>query len=221
MASRRSIALRSSNGLRAQISRVLFLILSSACASTVFMLFSLPGLHATEVTFFWDQPEDPNVIGYRVYYGPSSRNYHFNYDAGNNTTFTISNLQDATTYYFAVTAQYPEGESWFSNEIAYNSTEMCRYSISPAAQSIEFSGGAKTLNVSTQSGCTWTAVSNDSWLVITSNSSGTGKGSVNYSVNVNPNPSPRKGQLTVAGQTFTLTQKSSIYHTIDQKDSGP
>ena len=71
-----------------------------------------------------------------------------------------------------------------------------------------------TINVTTQSGCTWTAVSNASWLVITSNSSVTGNGAANYSALSNSSGSTRTGTLTVAGQSITITQSGIPTYTI-------
>ena len=45
-----------------------------------------------------------------------------------------------------------------------------------------------------------------SWLHITSGASGSGGGNVGYSVDANTSTSSRSGTLTVAGQTFTVTQ---------------
>jgi len=76
-------------------------------------------LYAAQVTLAWDPSPDPNVTGFRVFYGTSSHNYPFNNDAGKNTTFTVSNLQDGVTYYFVVTAYYSSGiESRFSGEVS-------------------------------------------------------------------------------------------------------
>jgi hypothetical protein len=209
------------NAFHGRISRTSLLILTSLFALISLILFSPPGLYAAEVTLAWDPSTDPNVTGFRVYYGTSNHSYQFNDDAGKNTTVTVSNLQDGTTYYFAVTAYNAAGiESGYSNEVSYNSTVMCLYSISPASQSVGSSGVAGTVSVSSQSGCTWMAVSNVSWLVITSNSNGTGSGTVNYSVNANSSASSRQGTMTVAGQTFTVKQKSSIYYTTEPKNSG-
>ena len=58
----------------------------------------------------------------------------------------------------------------------------CTFTISPTSQSFSSSGGTGSVSVTTQSGCTWTATSNVSWITITSGSSGTGNGTVNYSV---------------------------------------
>jgi Fibronectin type III domain/Viral BACON domain len=209
------------NTFHGRISRTSLLILTCLFALISLILFSPPGLNAAQVTLAWDPSTDPHVTGFRLYYGTSSRSYQFKDDAGKNTTFTISNLQDGTTYYFAVTARDAAGiESEYSNEISYNTTATCQYSISPASQSVGFLGGPRTLSVSSQPDCTWTAVSNVSWLVITSNSSGMGNGTVNYSVNANSSSSSRKGKMTVAGQTFTISQKSSTYYTTERGNSG-
>jgi all-beta uncharacterized protein/BACON domain-containing protein len=82
----------------------------------------------------------------------------------------------------------------------------CSYSISPASENIPATGGPGTaIDIQTQSGCAWTAVSNAPWITITSSANGTGNGSVAFTVGVNTGAS-RTGTLTVAGRTFTVTQ---------------
>jgi hypothetical protein len=204
-----------------RIARTSLLILTSTFLLIALFLLPSPALYAAQVTLAWDPSTDPNVTGFRVYYGTSSHSYQSNNDAGQNTTLTVSNLQDGTAYFFAVTAYDTTGiESGYSNEISYNPTGTCLYSISPASQSVESSGGPRTVAVSSQSGCTWTAVSNVSWLVITSNSSWTGSGTVNYSVIANSSASPRTGTMTVAGKTFTVTQsiRTKIYYTTEPRN---
>ena len=60
------------------------------------------------VTLAWDPSPDPTVVGYRVYYGSSSRSYTQSIDAGNSTTATVSNLA-AGEYFFVVTAYNSAG----------------------------------------------------------------------------------------------------------------
>jgi hypothetical protein len=84
---------------------------------------------------------------------------------------------------------------------------ICAYAISPTNQSFDSSGGIGSVSVTAQSGCPWTATSNDSWITITSGSSGTGNGTVNYSVSANAETSQRTGTITIAGETFTVTQE--------------
>ncbi len=83
----------------------------------------------------------------------------------------------------------------------------CSYSINPISQAFPSSGGTNSVNVTATAGCTWTAQSNSpSFITITSGASGTGNGTVNYSVAVNTSASQRTGTITIAGQTFTVTQ---------------
>lgn len=82
----------------------------------------------------------------------------------------------------------------------------CSYSISPTSQTFSSSGGTGSVNVTTQSSCSWTAVSSATWITITSGSNGTGNGTVNYKVSVNKTKNPRTGTMTIAGQTFTVNQ---------------
>ena len=82
----------------------------------------------------------------------------------------------------------------------------CAFSISPSAQSFTAAAGSGAVAVTTGTGCGWTAASNNvNWLTITGAAAGTGNGSVGFAVAANAGP-PRTGTLTVAGETFTVTQ---------------
>jgi hypothetical protein len=81
----------------------------------------------------------------------------------------------------------------------------CSYSISPRSDSVSAPGGTGNVDVSTTSACAWTASSNASWITISSGGSGTGNGRVGYLVLPNVGGS-RTGTLTVAGETFTVSQ---------------
>ncbi|MBV9926188.1 MAG: M36 family metallopeptidase [Acidobacteria bacterium] len=82
----------------------------------------------------------------------------------------------------------------------------CSFSISPTSASVAAAGGTGTVSVTATAGCGWTAVSNASFITVTSGASGTGSGTVGYSVAANTLTSSRPGTLTIAGQTFTVTQ---------------
>jgi hypothetical protein len=76
---------------------------------------------AAPITLAWDAVSDPDLAGYKVYYGYGSRDYSAHIDVGKSTTATLSGLDDAQIYYFAVTAYDTAGnESAFSNEIKYD-----------------------------------------------------------------------------------------------------
>ncbi|MFZ2448524.1 MAG: C1 family peptidase [Syntrophobacteraceae bacterium] len=84
---------------------------------------------------------------------------------------------------------------------------QCAYAVSPTAKTFAAAGGNGTLSVTAASGCSWSAVSNVSWIHVTSGASGSGNGSVGYHVDANTS-AKRTGTITVAGKTFTVTQNA-------------
>jgi uncharacterized repeat protein (TIGR01451 family) len=84
----------------------------------------------------------------------------------------------------------------------------CSYSIAPTGNSFPASGGNGSVTVTTFEGCTWKAISNDSWIIVSSDGINNGNGTAGYAVEANPGAS-RTGTITVAGQTFTVTQSGN------------
>ena len=83
----------------------------------------------------------------------------------------------------------------------------CAYAIAPTSQSVVAGGGTGSTSVTAQTGCAWTAVSNNTgWLTVTAGASGSGNGTVSFSAAANASTSQRTGTLTVGGQTFNVTQ---------------
>jgi hypothetical protein len=85
-------------------------------------------------------------------------------------------------------------------------TGGCSFSINPTSQNFAAGGGNGTVNVTTTASCSWMAVSNAGFIMITGGGSGTGSGVVSFSVAANTSSTPRSGTLTIAGQTFTVNQ---------------
>jgi hypothetical protein len=71
-------------------------------------------LMAGTITLAWDANTEPDLAGYKIHYGNSSRNYSTIIDVKNVTEYKIEGLVPGT-YYFAATA-YDEDE----NESAYS-----------------------------------------------------------------------------------------------------
>jgi hypothetical protein len=111
-----------------------------------------------------------------------------------------------TTYEARVAAVGPGGvsRSGVSNQFAFSNP--CAATLSPTSTSIGSPAGTGTVAVATGAGCNWTAASNAAWITLTSGLSGSGNGSVNYSVAANALTSARTGSVTIAGQTFSITQ---------------
>ena len=89
----------------------------------------------------------------------------------------------------------------------------CTYSIGSSNRSVDSNAGTGSVSVSAGNGCDWMAASNAPWITITNGSNGSGNGTVNYSFNANTGPA-RSGRLSIAGQTFTLSQASGCDPTI-------
>ncbi len=99
-----------------RIRRILLLL-------SMIIAFSAPvPLHAAgSVALAWNTVTEPNVIGYRLYYGTSSGSYTEEIDVGDNTSASVTNLTANTTYYFVVTAYDSFGiESAPSNEASFD-----------------------------------------------------------------------------------------------------
>ena len=86
------------------------------------------------------------------------------------------------------------------------SSQACSFSLSPTNQSFDTAGGTGNVSVQTSSGCSWSATTNVTWVSVTSGASGTGNGTVVYQVQPNTTGQARSGSLTIAGQTFTVSQ---------------
>jgi subtilisin family serine protease len=89
---------------------------------------------------------------------------------------------------------------------ALQSPTVCIFSLYPASQSFISDGGSGNVNVTTPARCEWTAKSNAAWLTVTSGSSGSGDGFINYAVAANTTGATRNATLTIADQSFNVTQ---------------
>ena len=86
----------------------------------------------------------------------------------------------------------------------------CTVNLSATSASVPSTGStAGALSVVTGTSCSWTAVSNAAWITVTNGASGTGIGQVAYTVAANTTGTQRVGTMTIAGQTFTVTQSGS------------
>ncbi|MBE2294464.1 MAG: fibronectin type III domain-containing protein [Phycisphaerales bacterium] len=97
----------------------------------------------TQVTLAWDASTSPNVRGYTLYYGHSSRNYSTSINVGNKTRYTLTGLEAGTTYYFAVAAygRTKAIRSNFSNEIRYPASTASSMAQMESPQSGSFESG--------------------------------------------------------------------------------
>jgi hypothetical protein len=86
----------------------------------------------------------------------------------------------------------------------------CTYRLSPATAKFKAAGGSKTVKVKTRfPDCGWTSVSNDPFITITSGTNGVGNGVVFYTVAPNTNTVPLSGAMTIAGETYSVTESAA------------
>ena len=96
----------------------------------------------------------------------------------------------------------------------------CTYSIYPTSASFGAGGGSGSVNVTAPSGCGWTVSNVPSWITITWGSSGSGNGTVYYTVAANTSTSSRSATITIAGQSFTVTQAGASSGVPNDEPSG-
>jgi len=76
--------------------------------------------NSEKITLIWDANTEPDLEGYKLYYGYASREYPYSIDVGNLTSYTVTDLEAGETYYFTVTAYNASGyESDYSDEVNY------------------------------------------------------------------------------------------------------
>jgi hypothetical protein len=85
-----------------------------------YLLFPASAL-VGEVTLAWDPASDPNVAGYRLYYGYAQGSYEGDVDVGVETAYTLTNLEEGKAYYFVLVAYDINGEEGeLSQEVVHN-----------------------------------------------------------------------------------------------------
>lgn len=178
---------------------------------------------ATSVTLTDELPDSLVFTGCNSQSGGSCSH------AGNSASFVISSLDvgaSATVQLYAyvscsigdntmisntVTVDSSATDSNPSNNSATATISATNFgtTISPTSQLYPQNGGSGTVFVNSGQNCLWSAVSNVGWATIT-NSSNCCSGYVNYTVASNPD-GPRSGTMTIAGQTFTVSQAGCFF----------
>ena len=96
----------------------LILILIFVLLFTVLFAFYQAEKNA-KIKLAWDSTTDPNVLGYKVYFGKASKIYDKSIKVGKVNTYTLKGLTPGQTYYIVATAYDKSGrESIFSNEVS-------------------------------------------------------------------------------------------------------
>jgi CSLREA domain-containing protein/uncharacterized repeat protein (TIGR01451 family) len=86
------------------------------------------------------------------------------------------------------------------------SNTSCSYTLSATQISFNPSAATGSVDVTAPASCTWKALSEASWIQITSGGTTTGSGTFTYSIEANSTGSARSGTINVQGQIFTIFQ---------------
>lgn len=98
---------------------ILRLMVSLCVVFSVGGLNPAPLLAAGAVKASWNANTEPDLAGYKIYYGLSSGNYTISINVGNVTQYTVNQLTEGLVYHFVVTAYDTAGnESAYSPEVS-------------------------------------------------------------------------------------------------------
>ena len=207
-----------------------------ALAVTFVLLFR--GLsEAAWIGLAWDANPEPNIAGYVVMYGTSSRNYTQQIDVGRVTTYAVPGLSTGQRYYLAVKAYNTSGAASTASAEVSGIASATDSILTLGPSTLQFGatklGAAGALTAVTPAQTvtvgfvgatpTWTVAVDRPWVQVT-NASGTGAGAFTVSI---ANPGNVLGGATTATATVTLTASNvgvtktmPVSLTIDQTGSG-
>ena len=171
-----------------------------------------------EVSLTWDAV--PSATEYLIFRGPGScpnGDVGFSQIATSSTNSYLDSAVPPGTFSYKVAAIVNSCASPQSN--CTEETVTCSATLNPTGATYTAAGGSGTFDVTTGAECNWTAVSNDSWIHVTSGGSGTGNGTVGYSVDANSGGA-RSGTITASGQTFTVDQDAATCTFCDDFEDG-
>jgi hypothetical protein len=134
----------------------------------------------------------------------SSQNPTLGGTAGIPTQLASQVMQDALV---PVVMHYSSAVAEIGDMISATSPITAPVTMTPPNAAWPEAGGAGSFNLQTAlTGFGWNAVSDSSWLTVTSPVPGAGSGTVQYSVAANATGASRMGDITIAGVTFTVVQ---------------
>jgi len=82
-------------------------------------LFFVSSAEAAYLDLSWEPNDEPDLAGYRIYYGTASHEYINFVNVGKVTSYRLDDLIDDVTYFIALTAYDRAGnESDFSGEVS-------------------------------------------------------------------------------------------------------
>jgi hypothetical protein len=107
----------------------------SLIVALLMLCFAAASSQAAQAGFSWLPNPEPNLAGYKIHYGTTSRNYTSVIEVGlpalvdGRVHGNVDGLQEGQTYYFAATAFTATEESGYSTEVEYTVSQQPRPTI--------------------------------------------------------------------------------------------
>ena len=86
----------------------------------------------------------------------------------------------------------------------------CTFTISPTGLALAAGGGIGSVSVTTGVGCSWSATSGAAWVTMSNGTGRSGSGTISFTAAANTTTTARSATLTIAGQSFVVTEPSAI-----------
>jgi CubicO group peptidase (beta-lactamase class C family) len=129
----------------------------------------------------------------------------FNTRDGKSIEQPESDADNAIDAFVRTVTTWPSGDL-FTN---YKGTaSSCSFTLGAPSQSAAMGGASLTVSLTDANYCAWSAVSNATWIHVTSGALNSDSGSVGYTVDANSGAA-RTGVIAIAGQNFTVTQNGT------------
>jgi uncharacterized protein (TIGR03437 family) len=120
------------------------------------------------------------------------------------TQFQSQVTQDSTT---PIVIRYSTGVAQTGDTVSAISSFTAPVIMTPSSVTLTAAAQSAGFSLETAvTGFAWTASSDSTWLIVSSNFAGPGSGTVEYSVSANTTGAARTGHIGIAGEVFTVTQ---------------
>jgi uncharacterized repeat protein (TIGR02543 family) len=166
---------------------------------------------SAQITLAWDANTEPDLGGYRVYYGTTSNSYGTPVTLGKVTTYTIPGLNAGQTYYMSVTAfDTATNESVHSNEVsgvARDATASITVTSNPAGRQFVVDG----TSYSTSQTFTWVVGASHRLSVTSPQAGSTG---TQYAFTSWSDGGAQTHDITVPSATTTYTATFAIQYSL-------
>ncbi len=89
----------------------------------------------------------------------------------------------------------------------------CNFELTPTSSSFGSGSASSSFSVTTEPQCSWTATTEESWIIVTNGEGRQGSGTLSFSIGTNSGPE-RVGTISVNGTLFTITQADGCSYSL-------